>query len=183
VGAYRHARRKRRPLAACCDAVDEVVAEQFGPDRFVTGVLAELDVTRGTLRYIAAGHHPALLLRSGSIVRRLGSTVRLPFGLSGMGLPPAGDDEVGTEDLEPGDRIVLYTDGVTEARASDGTFFGTDRLEDLLVRADASAASTPELTRRLVLAVLDHQADALQDDATILVVDWHPPASSPIMDR
>jgi serine phosphatase RsbU (regulator of sigma subunit) len=61
---------------------------------------------------------------------------------------------------------------VTEARAPDVELFGTDRLADLLEREAASGQSAEELLRRLVQAVLDHQAGGLRDDATLLLVQW-----------
>jgi serine phosphatase RsbU (regulator of sigma subunit) len=100
------------------------------------------------------------------VVAELSAPPVLPFGL-GDG-PPA----PGTEDLEPQDAVLLYTDGVTEARAPDGALFGTDRLADLLEREAASGQSAEELLRRLVQAVLDHQAGGLRDDATLLLVQW-----------
>ncbi|MGH9060219.1 MAG: PP2C family protein-serine/threonine phosphatase, partial [Acidimicrobiales bacterium] len=147
VGGYRHARRGGLGLGATYDALDGALSAQFGPDRFVTGILAELDLHSGELAYILAGHHPGLLLRSGRIVRHLHTSGRLPFGLGReLGPMPAATawSEVGHESLEPGDRILLYTDGVVEARDLSGSFFGLERLEELLVREDASASSAPE---------------------------------------
>jgi serine phosphatase RsbU (regulator of sigma subunit) len=177
VGAYRHARRAGRDLENCYAAVDQAIANQFGSDRFVTGVLAELNVDSGEVTYVVAGHHPGLVLRQGRIVRYLDSTGHLPFGL-GQGLGPkppelSGASTLGHESLEPGDRVLLYTDGVIEGRDPSGQFFGVDRLEELFVRADASDMPTPETLRRLIRAVLEHQADQLQDDATLLLVEWH----------
>ena len=68
--------------------------------------------------------------------------------------------------------MLLYTDGVIEARTADGEQFGLDRLTDLLEREAASGQSAEELLRRLVQAVLDHQAGGLRDDATLLLVQW-----------
>lgn len=72
----------------------------------------------------------------------------------------------------PADRVLLYTDGVIEARTPDGEFFTTERLADFLRRQDASGLPVPETLRRLRLAVLAHQRRQLQDDATILLVEW-----------
>ena len=71
--------------------------------------------------------------------------------------------------------MLLYTDGMTEARAADGQLFGLDRLVDLLEREAASGQPADELLRRLVRAVLDHQAGGLRDDATLLLVQWTRP--------
>jgi len=76
------------------------------------------------------------------------------------------------EELEPDDAVLLYTDGVIEARTPDGQLFGLDRLADLLEREAASGQPPDEQLRRLVRAVLDHQAGGLRDDATLLLVQW-----------
>jgi sigma-B regulation protein RsbU (phosphoserine phosphatase) len=68
--------------------------------------------------------------------------------------------------------VLLYTDGVTEARTEDGEQFGLDRLVDLLEREAASGRTAEELLRRLVRAVLEHQGGGLRDDATLLLVHW-----------
>ncbi len=77
--------------------------------------------------------------------------------------------------LQPGDTVVLYTDGVVEARGPDGQEFGVDRLRDLLEREAASERAPEEVLRRLVRAVLDHQAGLLRDDATLVLLQWAGP--------
>ena len=95
--------------------------------------------------------------------------------------------------LEPGDRL-LHTDGITEARSPDGEFFGEQRLADLVQRGHAAGDPAPQTMRRLVRRVLSHQADQLQDEASIVVVEWltgeeqrlplwAPPRSSQIVRR
>jgi serine phosphatase RsbU (regulator of sigma subunit) len=74
--------------------------------------------------------------------------------------------------LEPGDRLLLYTDGITEARSPDEEFFGEQRLADFIRAAVAAGQPAPEMVRRLMRHVLDHQADQLQDDASIVVLEW-----------
>ena len=74
--------------------------------------------------------------------------------------------------MQPGDRLLLFTDGVIEARSADGEFFGLDRLVDLLTRQEAGGQPPPETLRRLIHTVLDHQHVALQDDATLLLLEW-----------
>ncbi len=76
------------------------------------------------------------------------------------------------EFLEPGDWLVLHTDGITEARDAAGRFFGSARLVELLEREVTSAHPPPETVRRVTRAVLDHQRGVLQDDATILLARW-----------
>jgi serine phosphatase RsbU (regulator of sigma subunit) len=61
---------------------------------------------------------------------------------------------------------------VTEARSPSGDFFGEERLADLLVRNLAAGLPTPETMRRMVRALLEHQAGQLHDDATLLMLEW-----------
>ena len=79
---------------------------------------------------------------------------------------------VGHEQLEPGDRLLLYSDGIVEARNADGEFFGEHRLIEFTRRAELSGLPAPETLRRLTAAVLAHQGGRLQDDATLVLVDW-----------
>jgi serine phosphatase RsbU (regulator of sigma subunit) len=80
---------------------------------------------------------------------------------------------VGEEALQPGDCLLLYTDGLVEARDRNGEFFGEERLTGLLHRATAAGQPPPETLRRLMHAVLDHQAGVLQDDATAVLARWN----------
>jgi serine phosphatase RsbU (regulator of sigma subunit) len=166
VAAYRNSRRRRLKLAETVAAIDEAIAARFGPERFVTAVVAELELHTGCFRWIRAGHPAPLLLRGSKVVKTLWGDDGLPLGLGSPG------DEA-EESLEPGDQVVFYTDGVTEARSSDGTFFGVKRLADLISRASAGGNPPPETLRRLVHSILDHQAGDLQDDATAVLVEWN----------
>jgi serine phosphatase RsbU (regulator of sigma subunit) len=74
--------------------------------------------------------------------------------------------------LEPGDRLLLHTDGITEARSPSGEFFGEQRLADHINSALAAGEPAPETVRRLMRSALTHQADQLQDDASIVVLEW-----------
>jgi Stage II sporulation protein E (SpoIIE) len=165
VAAYRNSRRRRLKLAETAAAVDEAIAARFGPERFVTAVLADLDLASGQFCWIRAGHPAPLLLRGSKVVKTLWGDSGLPLGLGS----PGGEAE---ESLEPGDQIVFFTDGVTEARSPDGTFFGADRLADLVSRASAGGQPPPETLRRLVQSILDHEAGDLRDDATAVLVEW-----------
>jgi serine phosphatase RsbU (regulator of sigma subunit) len=151
-------------------AVDAAVAGYYDDLSFATGIIARLMTGTGRLEWSCAGHPQPLLLRGRKVVAELASDASLPFGLGGG--PPG----LGGQDLEPGDAVLLYTDGVTEARTPDGQLFGLDRLADLLEREAASDQPAEELLRRLVRAVLDHQgAGGLRDDATLLLVQWNGP--------
>ncbi len=81
------------------------------------------------------------------------------------------------EQLEPGDRVVFHTDGITEARGPGDREFGLVRFVDFLVRHHADGLPVPETLRGLVHAVLDHHGGRLRDDATVLLCEWLGPHS------
>lgn len=176
VGAYRHARRDGEPLPAIHAAIDRALAGYYQDLSFATGIIARLDTVSGRLEWSSAGHPPPLLLRGRKVVAELSCDPVPPFGLGGPAPRP------GVQDLEPGDAVLLYTDGVIEARTPAGELFGLERLTDLAEREAASGEPAEELIRRLVRAVLDHQAGDLRDDATLLLAQWTPtsgPRTSP----
>jgi serine phosphatase RsbU (regulator of sigma subunit) len=166
MGTYRHQRRERRDLAATHATIDDAVALQFGPDAFVTGVLARLDTTTGALELTNAGHPSPLLLRDRRVVGELVTEANVPFGVGSVGEKPL------RTALQPGDTVMLYTDGVVEARGPDGQEFGVGRLVDLLEREASSERAPEEVLRRLVRAVLEHQGGPLRDDATLVLLRW-----------
>jgi len=175
ISAYRNARRCGLDLVDTYRSIDKWVNARH-PGYFVTGVLAELDTSRGVYRRICAGHPGELLLRDGRLVRRLPTPTAMPLGLAG--LVEAGP-QVDEETLQPGDQLLLYTDGVIEARSPDGEFFGLDRLTDFLTRTLAGHVSAPETLRRLIHAILGHQNEQLQDDASAALICW--PADQPAL--
>ena len=188
VAAYRNGRRHGRSLATTAHSIDRAVLTAFSGEAFATGVLAELDTDSGVLTWVSAGHPDPLLLRDGRLVRSLHVDPMLPFGIHEH-LHDDADITVGSEALEPGDVVVLYTDGVVEARSPGGDFFGVQRLVDLLTRSLASGLAAAETMRRMVHALLEHQQGQLDDDATLMFVAWQPgdlrgllPAQPPVPD-
>jgi phosphoserine phosphatase RsbU/P len=173
VNAYRSARRCGLDLMDSCRSIDKWVNAQF-PNLFVTGVLAELDLRTGLVRAIFAGHPGGMLLRGGQLVKHLPAPTALPMGLQ----PLSGHrPRIHEEALQPGDHLLLYTDGVVEARDGAGEFFGTARLADFVVRTLTDKVPASETMRRLVRAILEYQHERLQDDATAVLVHWNGPAS------
>jgi hypothetical protein len=166
VGAYRHARRAGAPVAGMHAAIEAALAGYYHDYSFATGIIARLDIGSGRLQWSCAGHPRPLLLRGRKVVAELSSGPVLPFGLGDSAPEP------GIEQLEPDDVLLMYTDGVTEARTPGGELFGLERLADLLEREAASGRTADEMLRRLVQSVLEHQAGGLRDDATLLLVQW-----------
>jgi hypothetical protein len=169
LGALRNGRRSGLDLVDAVRSADKFVASQFGGDKFVTALVGELDTARGIWRWITAGHPPALLVRKGRVVKSLEEVLDVPLGLDLVA------PQVGEEHLEPGDRLLIYTDGVVEARDAAGQFFGVERLVDLVFRHSAEGRPAAETLRRLNQAVLGHQDGLLKDDATTLLVEWRGP--------
>jgi serine phosphatase RsbU (regulator of sigma subunit) len=170
VSCYRNSRRAGLPIEACAVAIDSALADGFGLERYVTAVVGQLDVDSGLFRWVNAGHPDPMLLRGGQLVKELGCDPGLPLGMGG--LTDGAAYEVCEESLQPGDRLLLVTDGVDEARTEDGSFFGRDRLAEFAAKELASGLPTPEVMRRLQAAILRHQTGRLQDDATTLFVEW-----------
>jgi serine phosphatase RsbU (regulator of sigma subunit) len=119
---------------------------------------------------MTCGHPHPLIARRGSILTSASPTPGLPLGLGTYGSVVGDTVEV---DLEPGDGVLLYTDGVIEARTPNGDFFGEERLRDLLAREHVAGDSPQEVVRRLVRTTIEHTADAgLRDDASMLYIHW-----------
>lgn len=172
VAAYRHARRAGCSLPDICEQIDQVLLQTSGGHAFSTAVLAQLDTVSGALRWINAGHPAPLLFRHGQLITSLHVEPRPPFGIDLRGTRASPKPAVGSAQLEPGDNVLLYTDGVTEARAPDGTFFGDQRLTDLIIRNLAAGLPAAETMRRVVRALLEHQQGNLRDDASLILVQW-----------
>ena len=176
LAAYRNARRTGLDLTGTYHHIDDAVRDH---DRagLITAVLAEIDQRTGMLRVISAGHPSGIVLRDGKVVKVLPTPTALPVSLGDRRAPV-----VVEERLEPDDRVLLYTDGIVEARSADGEEFGIERLIDYAVKAVADALPLPETARRLVHAILAHQDDRLQDDATVLLAQWRGPALPGLVD-
>lgn len=169
VASYRHSRRSGFGLQETVTAMDEVISAQFGDAKFVTGQLATLDTGSGVFSMLNLGHPLPLLLRDGRVVRTLDCTPGLPAGLGG---PPA---TVVQTTLEPGDFVLLHTDGFTEARDAAGVEFGQERFEHLVGDQARRAGRPAELLRKVASAVLEYQGHRPRDDATLLLAGWRIP--------
>jgi serine phosphatase RsbU (regulator of sigma subunit) len=144
--------------------VNEVILAGDYEDRFVTVKLAYLSEDGHQGRWtgeLASSGHPGP-----AVVRPDGRVDVLNGGGLPLGLFPDADPERQTLELGPGDLVVFYSDGVTEARSPDMEYF-EDRLADEL--AGAAGRSAAETTRMIQSLVASFSADDLRDDMTILV--------------
>ncbi|MET8623810.1 PP2C family protein-serine/threonine phosphatase [Kitasatospora sp. NPDC004669] len=172
MAAARNARRGGGDLADVVGSVDQALA-RWQPDHFCTGVLCRLDAETGVLHWVNCGHPPPLLIRAERVLEgALDSPPQPPIGLAGQLAPTA--RQVHETTLEPGDRVLLYTDGAVEARDADGAQFGLDRFTDFIIRSSSAGERPAEVLRLLIHAILDHQCNHLRADATILIFEWRP---------
>jgi serine phosphatase RsbU (regulator of sigma subunit) len=144
-----------------CTKVNEVILRVVTPARYITFFYAVLDSRARTLVYCNAGHNPPL------VVSTEGSE-RLESGGPPLGLFAGAAFEEGTVQLRPGDRVVLYTDGVSEALGDNDEEFGEERLSALLRSAEESAAG--QMSQAIVKAVTEHCRGVFADDVTLLVL-------------
>jgi serine phosphatase RsbU (regulator of sigma subunit) len=168
LAGFRYGRRRGLDLVEIAGQIDAALISQFDGECFVTGHIAFIDTAVGDVSWINAGHPDPLLIRGAKVLSEVHAEPSFPFGL---GLQIA---EIGRLQLEPGDRLLFYSDGVIEARPDQGEQFGLDRLRDRVERHLSDRLIPAEVLRRIVKEVLTHRADSLQDDATLVLLEWRP---------
>jgi serine phosphatase RsbU (regulator of sigma subunit) len=159
VGALRNGRRKGLDLGEQARYANESLAENAPPGQFVTGQLMRVDLHTGTAGIVNAGHPFPLRLRNGK-VEEVDLRIEPPFGVV-----PGKAFDVQTFPLEPGDRIVLLTDGMQERNAVN-----LDVAEALAASADLHPR---EVVHELGSAILHATGGQLEDDATMVCLDWY----------
>lgn len=148
--------------AEIAQQVNRILCGHIAEGRFISFFYCVVDADEGVVTYANAGHFPPILVRSD------GSVERLAAGGAVLGVFPEGAYEQQHAAIQSGDRLVLYTDGITEANDANGEEFGEQRLIDLVV-ANRSC-SGPALQARLAAAVAAHAGARFQDDATLIVM-------------
>jgi len=150
-------------LAETVDAVNQYLAANTPSNRFVTLFITELDPATGMLKYINAGHNPPLVGRSD------GTVTQLESGGFPLGILPMAQFEVGETELKPGESLVIYSDGVSEANNLKGEEFGMERLIDVVSKnLRASAAGLRDKVES-ELSAFTKTAPA-NDDITLVIV-------------
>jgi len=166
IRAFRQSAALRPTLAEVAREMDAYLAGFFSDEEFVTALLVEV-TDAGVLRLVSAGHPGPQL------VRAVGSTMvdlprALPLGLGLEGLSAAYVEA--TVAWSPGDRLLMYTDGLSEARDAGGEFLPVSSLEPRL-RSD----SVEQAVRGVVSAVTDHvPRGRLEDDLAVVVIEHLP---------
>jgi hypothetical protein len=166
INSLRNTRREHTSLVDAYRQADALVARHFGNSNYVTGQVASLDLATGVLTWINAGHLLPLLVRNGTYAGELQCAPSMPMGLGGDVV------QVAQETLQRGDRVLFHTDGISESVSPDGSRFGLERLADFLIRATLDGLPGAETVRRLSAAVGAHVGTGLNDDATMLLVDY-----------
>ncbi len=145
-----------------CNRLNSIVYQNTDSDRFITFFYAQLEGPTRRLAYVNAGHNAPFLVRSD------GSHERLREGGAVLGVFASRDYVMGSAELCPGDRVILFTDGVTEACSPEGEEFGEARLLRLL--QDRRALSADELQAKILTVVAEFSGGRWQDDATLVVL-------------
>ena len=171
IGCYRHDRRHGRTMEAMHKELDETVKSRYEGAAFVTGQLAQLNVETGRMRWTNAGHPLPLHIRGGQVIGDFACRPTVPWGLGMREEGPV----VAEESLEPGDGVLFYTDGAIEGRAATGGGLGLDRLVDLVGQTASDQLPAEEIVRLVGRAILEHHKSRLDDDATLLLVQWKGP--------
>jgi serine phosphatase RsbU (regulator of sigma subunit) len=163
AAALRLAANRERNMLEQVERLNTGIHSVSDAERYVTLLIAEIDVHKRTLQYVNCGHNPALLFRAAT-----GTLTRLNSSCPPIGLSPEEICELASADLSPGDVVVFYTDGVTEAENRLGEEFGMERLSATVRRG--SALSAEDLMVDIYNTAADFCGDDFSDDVTVLVV-------------
>ena len=159
VGSLRNGRRRSLSLGEQARYANDALAENAPAGQFVTGQLMRVDLETGTAAIVNAGHPLPLRLRKG-VVEEVDLRIEPPFGVV-----PGKTFDVQAFPLEPGDRIVLLTDGMQERNAVN--------LDVAAALADSAHLHPREVVHALGSAILRATGGDLEDDATMVCLDWY----------
>ena len=150
-------------LVATISAVNRYLADNIPANRFVTWFYAELDPESGALSFLNAGHNPPLIVHAAGTVEQLAS------GGLPLGIKRDAEYREGRTQIQPGDVLVIYSDGVTEAVSPAGEEFGPTRLYEVVSRnVEASAAGIRDRIESSLTKF--SQGTSAADDITLVIV-------------
>lgn len=154
----------RLPPEEVIQRANEIIISEQRSKMFATTFVGYLDLAGGGLRFASGGHNPPLIYRAAS-----GRCEAITSTGVAVGLFKGADFAGAAARLEPGDVLVLYTDGITEAINGDEDEFGEERLETLIIKhADLPAQALADLIMETIIAFAGDEE--LFDDATLVVV-------------
>ncbi|MEU5425411.1 PP2C family protein-serine/threonine phosphatase [Streptomyces olivoreticuli] len=162
LGTFREAAQVEADLAAVAGRLDAAMTRRRAGEEFVTAVLVEVAESGGPARMVNCGHLPPLLWREGRVTEIESPVPEPPLALLGL---VGGAYHCRDFAFEPGDVLLLYTDGVTEARDASGRFY------PLAERLALMPGAAPDvLLDRVVADLLAYAGGGLSDDAALLAV-------------
>jgi phosphoserine phosphatase RsbU/P len=152
------------PLPEAMARLNEQICMEASEGRFITFAAASVNPASFRVEVVSAGHGPVY------VARRNGTVDELEVGLPPLGILRSEDrPTIDAATLNPGDALVMVSDGVYEAHDTRGKLMGTARLREVLSRAGGAPAG--EIVDRIRSAVLEHaQGEPAKDDTTVLVV-------------
>jgi hypothetical protein len=166
LSAFREAAYDARDLAEIATRIERSMRHQAAEQEFVTAVLAQMTPGGGVIEILSCGHPSPLLVRDGTAVPAESPDPGLPLGLSSLA---DAERRVDTWPFTPGDQMLFYTDGISEARDKAGAFYPLMQCGQVLARNDPDKAL--DLLRDQVIRHVGHK---LTDDAAMLLVSTTP---------
>jgi len=166
LGAFREGAHDAADLAVIADRIEQSLSRQLTAEQFVTAVLAEVSSDGSKIQLLSCGHPPPLLITGGTSRFVEPAVPGLPLGLAHLAEFPR---YVTTLPFGPGDQLLFYTDGVSEARNAAGEFYPLSEHEAL-----AAGQAPDAVLDRLQQDVLRHVGHALDDDAAMLLLRREP---------
>lgn len=168
VGAFRAARANGEDPAGCAATIHRALVATSAPSAYVTAVLMLLEPERGRVRWVNAGHPAPVVCATNGSWRTLESEPQMPLGL----YEAEREFAQGEATIAPGERLVLFSDGVTERRGDAGGEFGVAGLVAAL--GDSARAGVPVAVANLQNSVLKASTSPLTDDSTVLAAEIRP---------
>ncbi|ATW49606.1 PP2C family protein-serine/threonine phosphatase [Streptomyces peucetius] len=166
IGAYRHSRRAGIGLSEMYTFMDRAIAEQFGPEHFVTAQMMRLNIATGHLQWVNAGHPAPLLIRRHQVLRQLESPTTFPVGFGGE------EPQVSEQTLQRGDRVLCFTDGLIEEHEAGEEQFGVEQLIHWVNRIERAEEGVRAVVRSLSHTLKEERGGSTSDDATLFLIEW-----------
>lgn len=166
LGAFREAAYEAPDLPYIAERIEASLRHQEAVEEFVTAVLVQVSEDGSRVEILNCGHPEPLLVRDGTVTAAESPRTGLPLGLASLATSPR---DVTVIEFGPSDRMLFYTDGISEARDTGGEFYPLERAGSLLSPGPA-AGDLGDALDRLIADVQRHVGHALLDDAALLMI-------------